>query len=284
MGRVIKRVPLTFDWPRNKRWTGYVNPNHRPCPEDEKTCFHGYTAGGRWLDALIRMISLIGQEAKTAPLADQFDPRHRTYPHPYLQEWPQAPHTGMPRSVREALDAKYPDDGKKSTHDARYRQVCAWRDANRSHVLPLTQELVDLVEGLAGEKLGIGIGANHQIEHKLQERLVALAGLDVGKFGVCQVCGGDGMDPAAKEAYEAWERTDPPEGPGWQLWETVSEGSPISPVFPDADAFKRWLLAEGYSETAAANFIKSGWAPSAISVNGEFYKDIESCALQGEKA
>lgn len=31
--RILKRVPLNFDWPTNKPWKGYCNPyNHHECP------------------------------------------------------------------------------------------------------------------------------------------------------------------------------------------------------------------------------------------------------------
>lgn len=34
--------------------------------------------------------------------------------------------------------------------------------------------------------------------------------------------------------------TEQPRGRGWQLWETVSEGSPMSPVFESAQALAEW--------------------------------------------
>lgn len=47
MSRKLYRVPLTFDWPLNKVWGGYLNPyytQHTACPD----CDNGYDrAGGR---------------------------------------------------------------------------------------------------------------------------------------------------------------------------------------------------------------------------------------------
>ncbi len=37
-----------------------------------------------------------------------------------------------------------------------------------------------------------------------------------------------------------WQPTEPPTGEGYQLWETVSEGSPISPVFASTEALAAW--------------------------------------------
>jgi hypothetical protein len=77
-------------------------------------------------------------------------------------------------------------------------------------------------------------------------------------------------------ASEAWKPTDPPAGEGWQLWETVSEGSPISPVFDSAEGLATWLADpdrpkmrpddEGPRDwmpyDAALKFVNAGWAPS----------------------
>jgi hypothetical protein len=80
-----------------------------------------------------------------------------------------------------------------------------------------------------------------------------------------------------KAKYDAWEEEPPPEGEGWQLWETVSEGSPISPVFPTKETFIDYLVGQGYSREAAINFSESGWAPTLVQTGGKFLKDIESC-------
>ncbi len=79
----------------------------------------------------------------------------------------------------------------------------------------------------------------------------------------------------ANTMYEAWQEVPPPTGEGWQLWETVSDGSPISPVFPTKEAFIEYLVSEGYSRGAATAFCEDGWAPSAVFVGGKFYNDIE---------
>ena len=110
-------------------------------------------------------------------------------------------------------------------------------------------------------------------------RIGELAGLP-GGWDICPHCDGtDFIDPAAMKAYEAWEPTEPPEGDGWQVWETVSDGSPVSPVFATADALADWLVGQGHSLPAAEGFVQDEWAPSAVMVGGKMYSDIESCAL-----
>jgi hypothetical protein len=102
------------------------------------------------------------------------------------------------------------------------------------------------------------------------KKLGKLAGLPDG-WGTCAHCGGDGVDPANKAAYDAWEPTEPPEGEGYQIWETVSEGSPISPVFATPEelarymAGKRWGADDGSSYETWLKFITGpGWAPSMV--------------------
>lgn len=102
------------------------------------------------------------------------------------------------------------------------------------------------------------------------KKLGELAGLPP-EWATCAYCGGDGVDPANKIAYEAWQRTEPPEGPGFQIWETVSEGSPISPVFATAEelalhmAGARWGADKGSSYETWLKFINGpGWAPSMV--------------------
>jgi hypothetical protein len=103
------------------------------------------------------------------------------------------------------------------------------------------------------------------------------------------VCDGACVDPACKEAYESWSREEPPSGDGWQVWETVSEGSPVSPVFATAEELIEYLVEggdesdrkhgePGVSREAATRFVKeTGWVPSGMMSGGGFKSNIE-CA------
>lgn len=85
----------------------------------------------------------------------------------------------------------------------------------------------------------------------------------LGVWGYCEHCDGDGevwLTAQAKAGSEAWEETEPPEGKGWQIWETVSEGSPVSPVFASSRDMESWLIKQGYSEGAAEEFTRVGHA------------------------
>jgi hypothetical protein len=95
----------------------------------------------------------------------------------------------------------------------------------------------------------------------------------------CPVCSGHGhiATDAQREAADAWERQEPPSGDGYQIWETVTEGSPISPVFATPEelarhmATTRWGADKGTPYETWLKFITGpGWAPTLIgdAVNG----------------
>lgn len=71
----------------------------------------------------------------------------------------------------------------------------------------------------------------------------------------------------------------PEEATHLQMYETVTEGTPVSPVFPDRIELARWLVDEqGYSEAAAVAFVREEWAPSFVSIGGELHKNLEGLA------
>jgi hypothetical protein len=91
------------------------------------------------------------------------------------------------------------------------------------------------------------------------------------------VCDGHGCIesyPGQRAEQEKWyeEEHEPPAGEGWQVWETVSEGSPISPVFADREGLIQWLMSPAYTwgtsrpltREQAENFTEAAWAPTGI--------------------
>lgn len=256
MSREIRRVPLDFDWPLAKTWEGFLNPHHKPCPAAaESMCSGGSTPAALWLDAVARLIAMLGDEAAAEPHAEELRARGRLFPHPYLTEgWSTAPRRDLPADVHERISAL---EGSCERIAAHYRYVTQ----HPPPLMPFTPELAEFVTKLAGEPPRF-LGGHDS--YGVVKALLRAAGLEGTGWGACKVCGGEGIDPAVKEAYEAWKETPPPEGPGWQLWETVSEGSPISPVFPDEEAFGRYLLDQGYSSKAVKEFIRLGWCMSGV--------------------
>lgn len=64
----------------------------------------------------------------------------------------------------------------------------------------------------------------------------------------------------------------------FQYYETVSEGTPVSPVFDTLLELEDWLVnREGHSRQAAKNFCESGWAPSfTMSISPDGVKNMKS--------
>ena len=132
------------------------------------------------------------------------------------------------------------------------------------------KQFAEFVDGIAPETRRSMFGRD---VYRVQQALIAAAGLPES-WGDCPTCDGHGSleaYPGQRAEADAWEPTEPPEGEGWQYWETVSEGSPISPVFATADGLSRWLQTEyrwgssgPLSKEAADNMVRVGWAPSMI--------------------
>ena len=133
------------------------------------------------------------------------------------------------------------------------------------------EEYAALTKGLAGRSPSMEIVGHDSIDAwHAEDKVIKAEGLDSEVWGICQHCEGGGIDPSVIEAYEAWERTSPPVGDGYQIWETVSEGSPISPVFATPEELADWMfingtnLDSGISKEQWLKFITVGWAPSLV--------------------
>ncbi len=54
------------------------------------------------------------------------------------------------------------------------------------------------------------------------------------------------------------------EATAYQIYENVSEGTPVSPVFETEAEMIEWLIEKGYTEKAASEFVKQGYAFSMM--------------------
>ena len=87
-----------------------------------------------------------------------------------------------------------------------------------------------------------------------------------------------GMPPDQEFYRPKWSAK---EATCYQIYETVSEGTPISPVFETLDELVAWLVDRGHTKRAAKQFAKLGWAPSGVMVlnrgrNPKFATGIEA--------
>jgi len=84
-------------------------------------------------------------------------------------------------------------------------------------------------------------------------------------------------DGPPDEAYYRQKWTEEPTC--YQIYQTVSEGTPVSPVFETLDDMGIWLKEQGYSDEATQAFLESGWAPSMVVSGGKITMSIESLAI-----
>lgn len=277
MGREIRRVPLDFDHPAGEVWTGFLMPeslHEDPCPD----CKSGYSEHAQMLHGLwYGYLPFDPATTGSTPLTVD-TPAVRAFAERNVNQSPDFYGTGEYAIVREAqrlIDYW----NNQWCHHLSQEDVDALIEADRLWDLTRTCrrgegwqkiEPVPVVTAAQVNEWSIG-GFGHD---SVNCWIAVRARCERDGFPVsCATCGGR----ATIEAYEgqraeaeAWERTDPPEGDGWQLWETVSEGSPMSPVFDTPEGLAGWMSAPERNRhnwvpfDTAMEFIKAGWAPSLM--------------------
>lgn len=144
-------------------------------------------------------------------------------------------------------------------------------------------DIRELGTGLAGREGGL-IGHDALDGWEACRKIVAAAGLDPEVWGRCTTCAGSGTVATDEQraAHDGWRQTEPPAGDGWQLWETVSEGSPVTPVFATADELINHLATIGQwrsgpmRRAAAEQLVRTGSSlASMVMVAGELYQSDE---------
>lgn len=281
MGREVRRVPLDFDHPLNEVWPGFRSPERfeeDKCPD----CKNGYAPHAQdlyemWYGGIVPFDpSTTGSEPLTADT-----PAVRARAERNVADAPWYYGAGEEAVVREARrladlwngmwchhlsqeDVQALVDGNRLWDFTReFVPGRGWRDRDTPTV-PTAAEVNEWsLRGLGHDDLNASIAVRARCERE-------------GHPVECPRCGGYGSlerYPGQRAEADAWEPTEPPVGDGWQLWETVSEGSPISPVFPDAEGLARWLTTDDacwgamrkpMTISAARQFVRAGWAPSLI--------------------
>lgn len=282
MGRELKRVPLDFKWPLDKTWEGFVNPLHAAtkCEPCDGT---GYSLEGKRLkDLWYGYILFRPEDRGSVPF---------TPDHPVV-------HAFALRQIERSPE--YYGRGERAVIVEAARLCRSWNGSWSHHLN--ADDVAALIEGgrlydlTHTWKQGDGWKPKDPPCHPTPQEVNAwsLSGMghdsinqwiclkaECKRLGVshtCTVCEGEGEiwpSAEAKQAYEDWQPTPPPSGEGYQIWETVSEGSPISPVFSTARdlaqhmATTRWGGDEGTSAEQWLKFIEGpGWAPSLIMRDG----------------
>lgn len=278
MGREIRRVPLDFDWPVDQVWEGFLSPDkfdETPCPD----CKNGYSPQAENLyDLWYGKIPF--DPATTGSTPWQHDtPAVRAFAERNIRNAPDFYGSGEAAIVREARRLAdhfnngwlhHLDQGDVNVllEAGRLRDFThRWSEETRRlekiepAVTPTAAQVNEWsLRGMGHDCINASVVIRARCERE---------GID----DTCPTCKGHGSlekYEGQRTEAEAWEPTDPPKGDGWQLWETVSEGSPVSPVFADSDGLAAWMSdpergTRWVPQEVAAKFIADGWAPSFVS-------------------
>ena len=247
MGRILKRVPLDFKWPKNQIWKGYVNPYRsqqcKACDqtglnpetkkiEDEWYNFDNpvykpnpYRPGARYnVNAHCNNITESEVEAlvRGGRLSDLLDSWY---------------HFNDEKNVWEKCDTSVPYKDRK------------WVECEQP-TFPTPEQVNEWdMKGMGHDAINRSI-------------CVEVRAKELGVYGHCECCNGEGeiwFSDEIKQLAENWEQVEPPTGEGFQMWENTSEGSPMSPVFETFDELCEWC-SENASIFGTNHFVsKEEW-------------------------
>lgn len=261
MGRELKRVPLDFQWPLNKPWHGFIN-HHSAAQIECPHCENGYSPEYTAL-----------QKLWYSHLGGGFTPDMRGST-PYLPADPMV-RAIIQRKISRDNDARrWYGDGEDAITREAVRMCEIWNSSWSHHLnqddvdalikagrlhdfthvwtngkgwvkkrgkIVVTPKMVNdwSLEGMAHDSTNSYIVIGEELKRRKQPV-------------TCAYCKGNGHtwpDKASKRRYDRWKPTEPPKGDGYQIWETVSEGSPVSPVFATPEELADWMISNDTSVT-----------------------------------
>lgn len=276
MGREVKRVPVGWDWPLNKVWSGYTRTEEefaRFEEDDCPNCERGYTPRANYLhDLWYGKVPFRPEDNGSVPLTAE-TPAVRAFAERNVtrDERSLSFYVGNQREAyfiqsaieREAQRLVELWNGMLA-HHLNEDDVAALRATDQmprglTHRFDpnadprwqrIEPEPVITAAQLNEDRITAGLFSDNVSVYEFIEARCAAEGV----ASTCPTCDGHGSlerFPGQREEEEAWERTEPPTGEGWQLWETVSEGSPISPAFATAEELAQWMASPAYTWGAA---------------------------------
>jgi hypothetical protein len=280
MGRELKRVALDFDWPLNKPWKGFVNPLYTvtQCMACEGS---GYSPEAKELrDLWYGYIPFRPEDRGSVPFQPT-DEHIVTFAARNVTHSPNFYGGANERNIqREAMRLCQLWNGSWC-HHLNIDDVAALVETGRlmdfTHTFDVEKRWQIKDPPYVPTPREVNVWSCVGFGHDCVNPWICVKA-ECKRLGVpdtCAVCNGEGEywpSPEAKKAYEDWQSYEPPAGAGYQIWETVSEGSPISPVFETARdlaahmAMTKWGADKGTPFETWMKFIEGpGWAPSGIS-------------------
>lgn len=265
MGYEVKRVALNFQWPLEKRWKGFMNPHPGPpsCP----------TCQGEGLNGATREI---GESFYDHGANWRYDYRRR--PDGSLITGPldtrRTPFLIVGQTRRWCNDITQDEVDELVRKGRLHEFTHRWDRATRTWIRDRENPTAAAVNTW---------NASGGLGHDAVNRwiLVEARARRLGVYGICLDCKGRGeqkIPRKAKKRYKTWKEKEPPAGPGWQIWETVSEGSPITPVFADPrDLIEYMADVRGQDRASTAAFLEVGWVPTMVGTDsGDVYVGMDA--------
>lgn len=276
MSRQVRRVPLDFDHPLHEVWPGFVIPGslrEEPC----RDCSNGYYPAAERINALWYGDAPFKPEDNGSTPYTSDTPVVRELAECSIERSPQFYGTGPIAVAREArrlaslfnsmwchhLNQEDVDalvaGGRLWDFTRRFEPGTGWVDLNEPY-RPTAAEVNEW------SLRGSGHDATNQhvvVKARCEREDIVME---------CGTCRGQAFVesyPGQHAEADAWEPTPPPTGDGWQVWETVGEGSPVTEVFPTAEALAvQWAEMTGVAPDAALRWVREvGWSPSGASVS-----------------
>lgn len=220
--RELRRVPADFDCPIGTTWTGWFNPDG---PLKCSGCGgDGYSPTAQWL--------------------------YTTF---YEHNTPPGKHWGD-KLLQHEVDALAEQGvfrtfiGRSLPTDRHPHGINQWM-----RLYPSAEEVNAVQRG------------GHFL-HDLQVNVYTVVPIRCKALGAeleCSTCNGEGViyrNAEHRAACDAWN-PEPPTGDHIQIWQTVSEGGPVSPVFPDTIEGRHQLAMwmENNDTSVTSNLTAADW-------------------------
>lgn len=296
MGREVKRVALDFEHPLDEIWPGFINPHYAA-----KRCSHcaetGYSREGRtYRDLWYGYAPFKPEDRESTPVSASHPVvRARAVCNVgYAPRFYKVDAVGELAAIeREAVRLAGLFNGQWA-HHLNQDDVDALVKSNR--LMEFTHEWVPgsgwikkdppavVTAKTINEKYLTGMGHDSINSYVVIKARCEREGVPLN----CDVCNGHGEVWPSEEArakYDGWQQVEPPTGPGYQMWETVSEGSPISPVFATPEELADYLVAHprevdrGTTRQEWLNFIGGpGWSPSFVGTDTGVTTGVQALA------
>lgn len=261
MSRLLKRVPLDFQWPLNTTWRGYLNPFYDQAQKCAACDGSGYSPQAKHLsDQWYGYVPFKPEDRGSVPFTPETPEVKR-----------RAEHNVQRGVIRRDIQAAIYAEAQRLCeiynsqwcHHLNADDVKALLESNRLWDFtrePRTEEQRHIVIAKVRDGGNSWLPeSNGYVPTPAEVNLWSISGMghdscnqwicvkaECKRLRVpyeCRTCEGSGEkwpSREVKQQSEDWKPSEPPTGEGFQLWEDTTEGSPQSPVFGTLEELCEW--------------------------------------------